>query len=509
MRRYFDEYRGLRDTIGHVERIGFRSTLRDVSANVSRDRAWIARQGINGSEALAWSARSAAHHAGRKVFAALGSRADHLPAPLRSALSLERRDSPARGAAGSLPRFVHIPRARERGLHEEVIMVHRDGEAPLLEVPPGLPERDRLRIAMVLPPFTQGSGGHYLLLQILRRLELRGHVCSVWLHDSYGGWARIRGGELRHRIREYFAPMEGAAYNGFDDWHGADVVLATGWETVHPVLQLPDCHARVYLVNDYEPDFFAASAERVLAADTYEHGLYCLAGSPWLRDLLKRRHGALAEAIDYGVDHDIYRARELRRRDDTVVYYARTSTQRRAVPIGLLALGELYRRRPETRIVLFGGGEYIQTAFPYELAGVLTPDQLARLYAEATVGLCLSLTNFSLMPKEMLACGLPCVELAGVSAESIFGQDGPIELAPLEPIQIAAAMEKLLDDRELWRQRSTEGIDFVATHTWDRATDQVEAGLRHALRIREEGITDHRPRGIPELGVASRSTERW
>ncbi len=44
---------------------------------------------------------------------------------------------------------------------------------------------------------------------------------------------------------------------------------------------------------------------------------------------------------------------------------------------------------------------------------------------EATVGLCLSLTNFSLMPKEMLACGLPCVELAGVSAESIFGDGRP------------------------------------------------------------------------------------
>ena len=64
-------------------------------------------------------------------------------------------------------------------------------------------------------------------------------------------------------------------------------------------------------------------------------------------------------------------------------------------------------------------------SFPYEHLGVLSPPQLAALYSEATVGLCLSLTNFSLMPKEMLACGLPCVELAGVSAESIFGAGRP------------------------------------------------------------------------------------
>src|SRR5207302_2416697 len=110
----------------------------------------------------------------------------------------------------------------------------------------------------------------------------------------------------------------------------------------------------------------------------------------------------------------------------------------------------------------------------YEHAGVLSTEQLSWLYSQSTVGLCLSLTNFSLMPKEMLACGLPCVELAGVSAESIFGTDGPIELTLPHPPEIAAGIEKLLDDQELWEHRSREGLDFVASHTWDHATDEVE-----------------------------------
>lgn len=488
MRRYFDEYRGLRGTIGHVEKLGLRSTLRDVRANVSGDRRWLAENGVVGTEAARWIARSAAHHGGRKVFAALGSRADHLPAPARRTLSLERRD----GRAPQLPVVPRIPTrpiapGRAHGQFEEVMLVNRDGPAPLLDLPPGMIDRDRLRVALVLPPFSKGSGGHYLLLQILRRLELRGHVCSVWIHDYYGGWGSLGGAQIRHDIREYFAPIEGTVYNGFEEWHGADVVIATGWQTVHPVLLLPDCHARVYMVNDYEPDFFAASAERSIALDTYRHGMHCIAGSPWLRDLLSERHGAAAEAFQYGVDHDIYRPRdEVPRRTDTVIYYARISTHRRAVPIGLLALGELYRRRPNTRIVLFGTEEYIRTPFPYELAGVLAPEELARLYAEATVGLCLSLTNLSLMPKEMLACGLPCVELAGVSAESIFGEAGPIELAPLDPSRLADAMERLLEDRELWQKRSADGRAFVASYTWERSTDEVEAGLRHALMLREQ-----------------------
>jgi glycosyltransferase involved in cell wall biosynthesis len=151
-----------------------------------------------------------------------------------------------------------------------------------------------------------------------------------------------------------------------------------------------------------------------------------------------------------------------------------------------MALSELHRRRPDVRIELVGTDRPPATSFPYAYHGVLDPAELAALYAEATVGLCLSCTNFSLMPKEMLACGLPCVELAGVSAESIFGPDGgPLALAPLDPLALADALERLLDDPAERERRSREGIAFVAEHTWDHATDQLEAGLRHALRERE------------------------
>jgi O-antigen biosynthesis protein len=290
---------------------------------------------------------------------------------------------------------------------------------------------------------------------------------------------------IRHDIRELFAPFEGPVHKGFDEWHGADVVLATGWQTVHPALRLTGCRARAYLVNDHEPDFYGASTERLLAQDSYRHDLYCIAASPWLRDLLISRYGAAAEAFQLGVDHATYHPRPASRRRDTVVYYAREETARRAVASGLSGLAELHRRRPDVRIVLFGTGRRINTSFPYQHLGILSRQQLSWLYSEATVGLCLSLTNFSLMPKEMLACGLPCVELAGVSGESIFGSDGPLELASLSPEDLANALERLLNDTELWQQRSQAGIEFVASHTWDRATDEVEAGLRHALSMRE------------------------
>jgi len=66
---------------------------------------------------------------------------------------------------------------------------------------------------------------------------------------------------------------------------------------------------------------------------------------------------------------------------------------------------------------------------------------------------------------------------------------------------LADALERLIVDRERSRRRSGEGIEFVASHTWEHATDEVEAGLRHALREREstgasagaDGLRLHRP----------------
>ncbi len=185
---------------------------------------------------------------------------------------------------------------------------------------------------------------------------------------------------------------------------------------------LPDCHARAYLIHDHEPEFFAMSAEQLWAERTYELGLYPISASTWLRDMMRERYGRDGSWFRFGVDHGTYRPREVERRRDTVMFYGRHVTPRRAVPLGMLALDELHRRRPDTRIVLFGDTEPPATSFPYEFLGVVNPEVLAWRYSEATVGLCLSLTNYSLIPQEMMACGLPCVDLAGGSPEAVFGR---------------------------------------------------------------------------------------
>jgi glycosyltransferase involved in cell wall biosynthesis len=357
--------------------------------------------------------------------------------------------------------------------------VLRLGPEPLVAVNP---DPRRLRVALIVPTFPRGSGGHGTIAHLVRGLEARGHACSLWLLDAEREHAPGASPETARRFTEYFGAIQGPIHTTSAEWTGADVVVATGWQTVPSVLRLPSAGARAYLVQDHEPEFYATSAERMWASWTYRQGLHCIAASPWLVDVLAGEYGVAATGFDLAVDHDRYRILAEPRRSDRVLFYARHGTPRRGVALGLLALEELHRRRPGVDIALFGADRAIDARFPHVDLGTQSPEDLARTYASATVGLVLSLTNPSLLPQEMMACGLPCVDVAGDPMLATFGATGPVALADPHPLALADAIEVLLDDDAAHSRRVRDGLAWVESRTWAAAAAQVEAGLSEALR---------------------------
>ena len=79
-RRFFDEFRALREVYGHREPVAPRPVAGRIRRSVAADRA---------VGAPAWD--SVRYHSLRALGAALGTRADRLPAAVRRACSLERR----------------------------------------------------------------------------------------------------------------------------------------------------------------------------------------------------------------------------------------------------------------------------------------------------------------------------------------------------------------------------------------------------------------------------------
>ncbi|MBJ7471023.1 MAG: glycosyltransferase family 4 protein [Solirubrobacteraceae bacterium] len=485
-KRYFDEYRGLAETVGHREEIHPLNIVKSTVALARADARFVRKHGGDTPTQLRWAGRAARHHAGRRVAAALGSRAAALPDPVERRLSLEGRTSrPAPPAAASAPvgdqPIVTVQAEALPGPYGFLTQYAQEGAAPLTGDGPLRADRRSLHVAVVIPPFRVGSGGHMTIFRLIERLEAKGHTCTIWVDDPLG-WNPEGAAVLRGTIVESFRPLKAPVFKGFRDWFGADVAIATGWQTAYTTVALPKCAARAYLVQDNEPEFYAASAEREFAEGTYGLGLHGIGASPWLAEQVQARGGTCG-VFDLAADHDTYYPRELVREDDVVAFYARVETPRRGVPLGALALEEVVRRRPQTRIITFGTSNSVSMGVPYEQAGILTADELARLYSQATVGLCLSLTNYSLIPGEMLACGLPCVDIDHPSIVGVFGNDGPVAFAAPHPSAMATRIIELLDDPAERARRSSEGLRVAKGRTWAHAGDQLEAELRRALRL--------------------------
>src|SRR4051812_4677809 len=90
-RRYFDEFRSLREVLGFRQDWGPKRTLWDVRGLAGADKRWLRAHGVKGLALAAPLAVSVRHHSIRMAGAIVGSRADRLPAALRKRLSLEGR----------------------------------------------------------------------------------------------------------------------------------------------------------------------------------------------------------------------------------------------------------------------------------------------------------------------------------------------------------------------------------------------------------------------------------
>ena len=494
LRRYFDEFRSLREVLDHVERAHPVATPQTIRGLVGHDKRWLRRHGLNGRSLVRPLAVSLRHHTIRQTGAILGTRADRLAPPLRRVLSLDGRDT-------FLPYDIPESPLLAGPTQPDAVPTRVDPDwawsfvadaypaRPVATVPHDGDASGPWTIAWVLPVWRRGSGGHTTIFRLIRQLELRGHRSAIFLWDPLRE-NRRHAASLRDEIREHFVPIHAEVFLGLDDFHSADVAVATGWTTAFAVRDLPRCREKVYLVQDHEPEFHATSAQSLWAQDTYRMGYRCIAYTPWMADLLRERYGVEARWFECGTDLDVFSfAADAGRREEVIAVYARRETDRRAVDLAMAGLAVLARRRPSIRPVLFGSRQRARLPFGAEDLGVVAPQRLAALYREASVGVVFSLTTHSLVAQEMMASGLPTVELEGDNVTSALGPSGEVvELAARRPDAIADAVERLLDDRPHAAAMARRARAFVEARTWERAGDQVESALRDYLTTPRDAV---------------------
>lgn len=318
----------------------------------------------------------------------------------------------------------------------------------------------KLKVGWIVPHLPKGSGGHRNILRVAYHLKKFGHELSLYFIDTNDTSAQIR-----QVVQENYYPLDCRIERFEGSVEPVDVLFATHWSTVRFALaERAKAKRLAYFVQDFEPLFHPMGSDYILAENTYRQGLFHITSGPWCAHVLRNQFNVQAESFLFPIDRSIYFPRERKTHRPRVLFFGRPEMPRRCFELGLAMLEHLNRIAPEVELVMYGSGELKNRsyAFPATIQGhVPGIDGLAHLYSDADVGVAFSTTNPSLVPYEMMACGLPVVDLSRPGAEINFGNRFDVALlADPEPQTMARQIAELLKNPAELKDRRRAGLEF-------------------------------------------------
>ena len=326
-------------------------------------------------------------------------------------------------------------------------------------------------INWIVPRFSIGSGGHLTIFRMISMLERRGFVCRIFITEKS---AFLNAEQAREIICEHFVKLNADVYLGVDAMPPCSMVMATSWDTVYWAAAFRGAERRMYFVQDFEPHFYAHSSEYAFAEQTYRMGFDAVTAGDWLAEKLHREYGMRTQPFSFSFDKGIHQPGPRDTGPRRVFFYARHVTPRRGFELGLLALRRVHERLPDVEFVFAGWDmSEFDVPFPHLNAGVVTQEGLAKVYTQCDAALVLSLTNLSLLPLELMACGCPVVSNNGANVEWLLKHGENALLSDPSPAALADNVVAVLEDAALRKKIVEGGFRSAAASDWEKEGARV------------------------------------
>jgi glycosyltransferase involved in cell wall biosynthesis len=340
-----------------------------------------------------------------------------------------------------------------------------------------------LTIGWIMSPPSPGSGGHQNLFRFIKSAEDAGHTCIIYFYANAP--IIVNETHMRRMLTQSGAYPEVTAEMKMYDSEsivdaGVDALFATSWETAYPAFLDKSRARRFYFVQDFEPSFYPDGSESMFAENTYRFGFHAITAGGWLSHKLANDYGMRTDHFDFAVDHELYSLSHLGPRNE-IFFYARPSTPRRGFEMGILALEEFARQRPD--IVINLAGEAIDSGsvpFAFNALSLMNLSDLGRLYNRCAAGLVISASNMSLLPLELVACG--AVPVVNDAPNNRMVTDNPfIEYVAGTPRSLAQRLVEVCD-RPHSETRVTTMVNSLSDVTWADSGRQFMNALEGAMR---------------------------
>ena len=250
-----------------------------------------------------------------------------------------------------------------------------------------------------------------------------------------------------------------------------------------PVSRPPAATTVLDVQHELYPRFFSRAElayRRLVYGWTVRRSRIVITISEHARHGLIERLGlepARVRAIHLGIDHARFRP-DGEEREDFLLYPALGWPHKNHARL-FEAFALLRARRPGLRLVLTGGGDFGQLPDGVVSRGLVSRDELVRLYQTAAALVFPSLyEGFGQPPLEAMACGCPVACSNAASLPEVVG-DAARLFNPESPEDMAAAVEEVLERPDEWARR---GLERATLFSWDACARAHETVYRELAR---------------------------
>jgi glycosyltransferase involved in cell wall biosynthesis len=342
---------------------------------------------------------------------------------------------------------------------------------------PLLPPKDsgKTKIAWVMPHPGKGSGGHRTIIQNVNALLRAGYECDIFVEEDGVSTPQM----VKEKIDNWYEPCEAGIYVGFNIQKDYDIMFATGWQTVEFVRKLP-AKRKAYFIQDYEPWFFPMGDQYLITENSYRYGYLPVTIGKWLSHKMQAEFNTPSEYFSFGADLKTYHPLEKCAKENAICYVYQPEKPRRCDYIGLKALRLVKKLKPDVKIYLYGSNVPASFDFECENLQIIPIDKCNELYNKCKVGLCMSASNPSRIPFEMMAAGLPVVELYKENNLYDLPEEGVL-LAEPTPEAVASSIVYLLDHPEVREKMGQFGQEYMKDYPLERGFDEFLKAVKDML----------------------------
>lgn len=343
-------------------------------------------------------------------------------------------------------------------------------------------DQNCLKTIWLIPDFGVGSGGHTTIFRTIMWLEKFGHFSKIFICGSTQHGSAQKAKEV---INSHFFKLDSCVEILIDPSqldNTLDPIISTSYETCYFSRGIDSPAKRFYFVQDYEPEFMPIGSYYFLAKETYLFGFNCITAGKWLASKIKSEGGNVSGFFELAVDKNIFFPTKSNQKNKVlqIAVYCRSATPRRMSEIVIYGLNLLKQKGYEFKVCFFGDTKLpVSAFFEYEIKGVLSPINLAQLYRSSDFGCVFSGTNYSLVPLEMMACGIPVLEFDGQNTRQTY-PDGSVIFAEPKPQAIANSLESLFLAYPNYEQIKT-GLDYIKELSWEDSVRKIEYIIKTEL----------------------------